>query len=87
MKEERIEQRISALIEERKELEKSHAQMVQSFQQQTLKNQSRYQQIQGALTELQQLKNGGNNHDDSIPTPDRGDRAFNVCLSEQPEGR
>jgi hypothetical protein len=82
-----INNRIQELTAEMKILEQTHNALVeahqkrtQEFQQQAVQNQARFAQIQGALTELQNLKQpiGDNNHDDSIPTSDRSDRTLNV---------
>ena len=68
-----IEQRIRQLAHELKELEISHLRLVQNkaredqaFQQQAVQNQSRFAQIQGALTELKLLKQQGEYHAVSI---------------------
>jgi hypothetical protein len=90
-----IEERIKGLGAELAHLESSHNAMVQenqkmneTFRMQVAKNQTRYAQIQGAITELQTLiKPKGNNNDNSIPTSSRSHRAANVRLSQQPQGR
>jgi hypothetical protein len=95
---EQIENRIRELIAERTGLESAHNALVQQnqkanqeFQQQVVLNQTRFAQITGAITELGKLidnQNQGNtHHDNCIPTPDLGDRAIDVRLSEQPKGR
>lgn len=68
-----IEQRIRQLAHELRELEIAHLRLVQNktredqaFQQQAVQNQSRFAQIQGALTELKQLKQQGEYHAVSI---------------------
>jgi hypothetical protein len=93
-----VETRIKELIAERTSLESVHNAMVQQnqkanqeFQQQVVLNQTRFAQITGAITELgkllDNLNQGNTHHDDCIPTPDLGDRAIDVRLSEQPQGR
>jgi seryl-tRNA synthetase len=93
-----IENRIRELTLERTALESAHNALVQQnqkinqeFQQQVVQNQTRFAQITGAITELKKLtenlNQGNTHHDHSIPTPDLGDRAIDVCLSEQPKGR
>jgi len=70
---ETIEQRIRQLAHELRELEIAHLRLVQNktredqaFQQQAVQNQSRFAQIQGALTELKHLKQQGEYHAVSI---------------------
>lgn len=62
---ERIENRIRELTGEQQNLEAGHNAMVQQnqklnqeFQQATVKNQTRFAQLTGAITELRQLMNG-----------------------------
>ena len=61
----------------------------QEFQKKATENQTRYAQITGGIAELQRLlkTQGDNNHDDSIPTLNFGDRIAHVCAGEQPESR
>jgi len=98
MNNEQIEGRIAVLISERSVLESAHNAMVQQnqkinqeFQQQVVQNQTRFAQISGAITELQKLVQPStqkdNNHDDSIPTLNLGDRIAHVRAGEQPESR
>jgi FPC/CPF motif-containing protein YcgG len=69
----------------------AYQQTEQKFKEEVEQNQKRFQQLSGAVAELRRLEQTiqkkETNHDNSIPTPDLGDRAFNVCVSEQPEGR
>lgn len=61
----------------------------QEFQQQAVKNQTRYAQITGGIAELKRLlkQQGDNNHDDSIQPFNISDRIAHVCAGEQPESR
>jgi hypothetical protein len=98
MNNEIIRERIQMLMIERVNLEQSHAGMVQGnqvmnqeFQQQVAKNQTRFAQISGAITELQQLikppTEEPTNNDHLSSTPNRNHRAADVCPVVQPEGR
>lgn len=92
-----IKERIQALILERNAIETQHnaeyranQKANQDFQQKATENQTRYAQLTGGIAELQKLitePKKGTNHDNSIPTPDFSNRAVDVCLSEQPQGR
>jgi hypothetical protein len=90
-----VSDRIKGLTAELHALEASHNAMVQEnqkinqqFQAQVGQNQTRYAQLQGAIAELNQLKQTkDNNNDNSIPTPSRSHRTANVRLSQQPKGR
>lgn len=88
--------KIQELMIERAALEQAHAGLIrgnqkmnQEFQERVVKNQTRYAQLTGAITELQKLVNpkGENNHDDSIPTLNIGDRPAHVRIGEQSESR
>ena len=80
---------------ERQQLESIHDAMIQQnqktnqeFQQQVMKNQTRFAQLTGGITELQKLLEiKGDNNDDSIPTLNLSDRIAHVCAGEQPESR
>jgi glutaredoxin 2 len=93
-----IHARIRELTLERRALQINHDALVQKnqkdnneFQAEVTKNQTRFAQLTGGITELQKLIetiNEGNNHNDnSIPTPGLGDRTVDVCARQQPEGR
>lgn len=83
-----LQQRIQMHQAELTVLQTRHDQMVATFQAEVGKNQSRFAQLNGAIAELTELvKLQGDNNDDSIPTPDLGDRAFDVRSCEQSQGR
>jgi hypothetical protein len=93
-----IKERIQTLVAERNTIEiqhnaecKANQKANQDFQQKATENQTRYAQLTGGIAELQKLiaeqPKKGTNNDNSIPTPDLGDRVTDVCLSEQPQGR
>lgn len=92
----KIEDRIQALMIERSSLEQSHAGMIrgnqrmnEEFQQQVVKNQTRFAQITGAITELQQLvkPQKDTNNDNLSPTPNSHHRLADVCAVQQSENR
>jgi hypothetical protein len=90
-----IENRIRILTAECKNLESTHNIMVQEnqklnqeFQQQVMKNQTRFAQLTGGITELQKLlETKGENNDDSIQSLNLSDRIAHVCAGEQPQSR
>jgi hypothetical protein len=95
MNTEQIVDRIREMTAERQQLESIHDAMIQQnqktnqeFQQQVMKNQTRFAQLTGGITELQKLLEiKGDNNDDSIPTLNLSDRIAHVCAGEQPESR
>lgn len=83
-----LQQRIQMHQAELAGLQERHDKMVSAFQAEVGKNQSRFAQLNGAIAELTELvKLKGDNNDDSIPTPDLGDRAFDVRPCGQSQGR
>lgn len=84
-----IEERIQELTNERNAIEIGHQKLNQEFNKKAAENQTRYAQITGGIAELQRLlqNKGENNHDDSIPTLNIGDRIAHVCAGQQPESR
>ena len=89
MNKEQIEKRIAVLISERTILESDHNAMVrqnqkinQEFQQQVVQNQTRFSQISGAITELQQLVQPSTQketqNDNLSPTPNSHHRLADV---------
>jgi hypothetical protein len=93
-----IEDRIQTLMMEQAALEHSHVEMVRShqkmndqFQTQVVKNQTRFAQIAGAITELKKLvpqpTQKDNNNDNLPTTPDFHNRVADVCPSGQSEDR
>lgn len=95
MNNEQIENRIKGLTAERASLESAHNALVQQnqklnqeFQQTVMQNQTRFAQLTGAITELQQLvRSEGDNHDNSFPTLSRSDRIADVRVGQQSESR
>ena len=92
-----IECRIDELMRERNELELFHSGLIagnqkmnQDFQQAVIKNQTRFAQITGAITELQKLveqpTQKDTNHDHRISIADLRNRIADVRPCEQPEG-
>jgi hypothetical protein len=92
MNTETIEQRIRVLTTERQGLEAAHNTLVQQnqktnqeFQQEVVKNQTRFAQLTGGITELQKLLEPNertDNHDNRIPTLDRSDRTLDVRVGQ-----
>ena len=94
----KIEDRIQALMMELAALEHSHGEMVrghqkmnEEFQQQVVKNQTRFAQITGAVTELTKLVQQPTQkepNNDNLPTsPNRHHWPVDVCPVEQSQDR